>query len=208
MPTLCECDLSIIIPVYNLEKFITPMLICLKDQKLGDYKVEILFINNNCTDRTEEVIRNSGLDCKILYCEKQGCGCARNVGIENAKGNYIWFLDGDDWLLSDVAIKYLLDAAYQTGFDVIYVPFISETFTWQYFSMCPQYFMRREFVQEFRFPEYQPAEDDAYMEQVLNKCGLNRWTYMRLPQFTVPLYYYNYGRPGSNMMRYQAGEKI
>ena len=59
MPTLCEreIDLSIIVPVYNLEEWITPMLDSLKAQDMGDYSIEIIFILNNCTDDTEGVIR-------------------------------------------------------------------------------------------------------------------------------------------------------
>ena len=45
-------DLSVIIPVYNLERFLAPMLDTLKAQKLGNYQVEIIFVLNNCTDHS------------------------------------------------------------------------------------------------------------------------------------------------------------
>ena len=208
MPTLCErdYDISIIIPVYNLEDYITPMLNCLKAQDFGEYRAEIIIVLNNCTDNTEQVIKDSGLDCRILYCTTQGCGPARNTGFEASHGKYIWFLDGDDWLLSDTAVKEVLDTAQDR--DIIYIPFASDTYPYQYFSMVPQYLLRREFVEEFRFPDQQPAEDDAYMQAVLLKAGKSRYNYMSLPSVNKQLYYYNYGRPGSNMMRYYAGEKI
>ena len=114
-------------------------------------------------------------------------------------------MDGDDWLLSPNAIQEAMDTA--QGFDIIHVPYSKEKFRWEYFSMVWQYVMRREFVKEFRFPEYQPSEDDAYMEKVLAKAGYNRHTYHSLPQ-TSTLYYYNYMRTGSNMYRYTHGEKI
>ena len=208
MQTLCECkaDISIIIPVYNLENYLRPMLNCLIAQDFGDYKAQIIFVINNCTDKSEEVIRQSGLDCTIIHCATQGCGPARNAGLDIADGEYIWFLDGDDWLLSDTAVKDVLDKAKAEDLNILYIPFASEKFTWQYFSMCPQYLLRREFVKEFRFPDYQPAEDDAYMLMVLNKAGYTRYTYFNLPHVEKPLYYYNYMRPGSNMFRFYNGE--
>ena len=203
----CDCDISIIIPVYNLEDYIAPMLLSLIEQDYGEYTHEIIFVLNNCTDDSEAMIHASGLDCKIINCEVQGCGPARNAGFEIAKGEYIWFLDGDDWLLSNTAVQQVLDKADGVQ-DIVYIPFASDTYKYQYFSMVPQYLLRRKFVEEFRFPNYQPAEDDAYMEQVLTKAGRNRYTYMHLPRIDHALYYYNFGRPGSNMMRYYSGEKI
>lgn len=198
MPTLCECpDISIIVPVYNLERFIKPLLISLKAQDLGDYKTETFFVLNNCTDNSEKVIRDSGLECQILNCEIQGCGAARNVGLEHATGEYLWFVDGDDWLLEETAIQDALDAA--KGRDIFRIPYASDHFSWNYFSMVWQYILRREFVQEFRFPNYQPGEDDAYMEQVLQKAGYNKWNHMQVPHLDRPLYFYNYLREGSNM---------
>ena len=209
MPELRErdCDISIIIPVYNLEEYIAPMLLSLIEQDYGEYTHEIIFVLNNCTDDSEAMIHASGLDCTIINCTTQGCGPARNAGFDIAHGKYIWFLDGDDWLMSSTAVKQVLDKA-EGVHDIVYVPFASQTYKYNYFSMVPQYLLKREFVQGIRFPDYQPAEDDAYMDAVLAKAGRNRYTYMYLPRVDHALYYYNYGRPGSNMMRYYAGEKI
>ena len=202
-----EIDLSIIIPCYNLEKFIQPMLDSLKEQELGDYKVEIIFVLNNCTDDTEGVIRRSGLDCRIIYETTQGCGPARNAGFKIARGRYVWFLDGDDWLLGTDAVKTALDRTGGT-LNVVYIPFASETYLGQYFSMVAQYMMRRDFVDEFEFPDYQPAEDDAYMRQVLRKAKLDENMYVFLPRVDRPLWYYNFLREGSNMWCYYFGVDI
>ena len=206
MSTLCKCDLSVIIPVYNLENFITPMLETLKEQELGDYKVEFIFVLNNCSDRSEEIIRDSGLECTILECEPQGCGCARNVGFEHAKGKYIWFMDGDDWLIDNHAIMSALDLA--QGEDIIRVPFSSDSYHYQYFSMVWQYVMRRDFIKEFRFRQMQPGEDDEYMKKVLRKAGYDTYYYLVMPTVDRQLYYYNFLREGSNMWRVYRGERI
>ena len=213
MQTLQQCetdrvDLSIIIPVYNLERCIRPMLDSLKEQKLGGYTAEIIFVLNNCTDKSEDVIRKSGLDCTIINCTAQGCGPARNAGMNIATGEYIWFMDGDDWLMSDTAVADVLDKAYTDDLNVLRIPFDSDLFRFQYFSMVWQYLMRREFVREFRFPEFQPSEDDVYMMSVLEKAGYDRGSHMCLPCVNKALYYYNYMREGSNMYRVWHGEKI
>lgn len=201
-------DLSIIIPVYNLERFLWPMLTSLEWQDYGDYKVEIIFVLNNCTDRSEEVIRSSSLDCTIISCKWQGCGPARNAGLDIAQGKYIWFLDGDDWLLSDTAVKQVLDKAFEEDLNILYIPFESNLFRRPYFSMVWQYCLKREFVKNIRFPGYQPGEDDAYMLEALAKVGLDRRTYHYLPRMDRPLYFYFYMREGSNMYRHCQGEKI
>lgn len=203
----CDCDLSIIIPVYNLERFITPMLESLKGQKTI-YNVETIIVLNNCTDNTEQVIRDSGIDCTILNCETQGCGAARNVGMDAAHGEYIWFMDGDDWLLSSTAIEDVLNRAKEDNLYILLIPFDSDTFRYNYFSMVWQYLFKREFIEEFAFPNYQPAEDDAFTEQVLNKAGYTHDNYIMLPRMDRKLYYYNYLREGSNMYRVYFGEKI
>lgn len=199
MPTLFKCDLSIIVPVYNLEDYIGELLESLKKQDTNGYTVETIFVLNNCTDHSEDVIKASRLSCEIITCEIQGCGPARNAAMDIATGEYIWFMDGDDWLTSDTAIKDVLDKAKKEKLDILRIPYASERFSWNYFSMVWQYILRREFVLEFRFPNYQPGEDDAYMDQVLHKAGYDRWTYMTMPHLNRPLYFYNYLREGSNM---------
>ena len=207
MPSLFErsADLTIIIPVYNLENYITPMLDSLKKQDTGDYEVEIIFVLNNCTDNSEKVIRQSGIDCQIIYCEKQGCGPSRNKALEIAEGKYIWFMDGDDWLLSDTAIKDAMNAAEIWDLDILRIPYESNSYNWLYFSMVWQYLIRKDFIGDVRFPNYQPGEDDAFTATLLAKAN---YIYPNMPSLNVPLYYYNYNREGSNMFRYNRGEKI
>lgn len=208
MPALFKCNISVIVPVYNLEKYIAPLLNSLKAQCTGRYTVEYIFIDNNSTDNTVQVIKDSGIDCQILYCKQQGCGCARNTGLDAAQGEYIWMMDGDDWLLSPTAIRDVLDKAYDEDLDILRITFDTNSFPWLYFSMVWQYLLRRDYIQEFRFQDFQPGEDDAYMTEVLDKAGYNRKNYLMLPCIATPLYFYNYNREGSNMYRFNRGEKI
>ena len=206
MPALQQCDVSLIIPVFNLEKYISPMLDSLKAQDYGDHTAEIIFVLNNCTDNSEQVIRDSGLDCTIINCTEQGCGCARNAGFDISHGEYIWFLDGDDWLLSKTAVRDALDAA--KGLNVLRVPFTSDKFGRDYYSMVWQYVFRRDFIADLRFRKLQPSEDEAYLQKVLAKFGLTPEQYKQIPAMDTPLYFYNYLREGSNMYRYFRGENI
>lgn len=206
MQTLYKRDLDVIIPVYNLEHHITPMIESLKAQDTGDYNVGITFVLNNCTDNTESVIRESGLYCTVMNCEIQGCGPARNAALDMSTAEYIWMMDGDDWLLSDTAIRQALDKAH--GNDIIRIPFKSNKFYWSYFSMVWQYVIRRKFIGDLRFPAYQPAEDDAFTEILLRLAGFSKYSHTELPCTAEPLYFYNYLREGSNMWRVARGEKI
>lgn len=199
MPSLCErkVDLTVIVPVYNLERFLQPLLDSLKAQRTT-YNVEYIFVLNNCTDNSAQVIRDN-LDCTIINCTEQGCGPARNAGLDIARGEYIWMMDGDDWLMSDTAIQAALDLA--QGLDIIRIPYTSNWYNRSYFSMVWQYIFRHDFIRGIRFKPIQPGEDDAFMLEVLAKKHLNQYTYQFLPSFDYPLYYYNYMREGSNMYR-------
>ena len=208
MSALYKCDVSIIIPVYNLGRYIVPMLSTLSVQDYGKYKAEIIFVLNNCTDNSEAMIRISDLDCTIINCETQGCGPARNAGLEIATGRYIWFMDGDDWLLSETAVRDVLDKAYAEDTDILWIPYASDKFRYYYFSMVWQYLFKHEFIGDLRFPNYQPSEDDAFSGALLEKAGYGRYEPTRIPHVDRPLYFYNYMRDGSNMFRVALGERI
>ena len=119
MQKMYECDISVIVPVYNLEKFLLPLIESLKAQDLGDYKAEYIFVLNLCTDKSEEIIKDNFAQAKIYTCDIKGCGCARNVGLDEANGEYVWFMDGDDWLLKTTAIKEVLDTARMLDLNIL-----------------------------------------------------------------------------------------
>lgn len=87
---------SIIIPLYNKEKFIESTLKSVLDQCFTDF--EILIVNDGSTDSSEEKAKQFA-DPRIRYFLKEngGASSARNYGIEKAQSNYITFLDADDY---------------------------------------------------------------------------------------------------------------
>lgn len=92
--------ISVIIPVYNTEKYIEKCLESLAKQTMQDF--EVIIVNDGSTDNSKKVIKdymkNSNLDIRYLEKENGGLASARNYGVERALGKYISFLDSDDYL--------------------------------------------------------------------------------------------------------------
>ena len=95
---------SIIVPVYNVEKYIDKCLQTLVNQTLED--IEIIIVNDGSTDNSEEIIKQylQAYKNKIKYVIKENGGLsdARNYGMKYATGEFIAFLDSDDYV--DVTI--------------------------------------------------------------------------------------------------------
>lgn len=97
---------SIIVPVYNVEKYLPSCLDSLIKQTLTD--IEILCINDGSTDNSLSILKKYSLNdtrIKIIDKSNEGVGNARNTGIVAATGTYIMFLDSDDWLDLDTCEK-------------------------------------------------------------------------------------------------------
>lgn len=111
--------ISVIIPVFNNEKYIARCLDSLLAQTYSDF--EALVINDGSIDRSGTVIQEySAKDPRIHYFEQenQGVSVARNKGLDNANGKFVLFLDGDDWLDSDV-FERLLNTAEKDDLDCV-----------------------------------------------------------------------------------------
>lgn len=95
-----HCEISVIVPCYNVGNYIESLLKSLEEQVFK--KFEVLFINDGSTDNTALILNQlcSNLPYKHLIIEKEngGPGSARNVGLEHASGKYVFFVDGDDYL--------------------------------------------------------------------------------------------------------------
>ena len=91
--------ISVIIPVYNSEKFLKKCLDSIINQTLND--IEIICIDDGSTDKSLRILNNfADKDNRITIINQKNSGpsAARNKGIENAKGEYIGFVDSDDWI--------------------------------------------------------------------------------------------------------------
>lgn len=108
--------LSIIITAYNAEKTIERCINSILENEYNDY--EIIVINDGSSDKTEKVIELFASD-KIKYFSKKNTGVAdsRNFGIEKAKGEYITFIDSDDYVSNNYFKN--LDKYLKQGIDII-----------------------------------------------------------------------------------------
>lgn len=106
-----EVKVSVVIPVYNAEKFLDDCLTTLIKQSLQE--IEILCVNDGSTDGSLEVLRRYEKEdarIRVFTQENQGAGAARNLGLAQAKGDYLSFLDADDFYEPD-----MLEQAYKVA---------------------------------------------------------------------------------------------
>lgn len=105
-----ELLLSVIIPMYNAEKYIKRCIESCYKQGLKESEFEIIVVNDGSTDNSEEAVKTIQREHTniVYYIEKNlGQGAARNLGIEKAVGKYVLFLDSDDYLLPN-SVTYVL----------------------------------------------------------------------------------------------------
>lgn len=99
-------EVSVIIPVYNNEKFIEKCIRSVMEQSFCD--LEILVVNDGSTDGSAEILQKlAGEDGRIRLVSQsnQGVAAARNCGLDMASGKYLTFVDGDDYIGKDYIEK-------------------------------------------------------------------------------------------------------
>ena len=111
--------ISIIIPVYNVDAYISNCLDTVCAQTLSD--IEIIIVNDGSTDNSPAICRKyAESDSRIRYIEQknQGIASARNAGLYEASGEYIGFVDPDDWIEPDM-YEQMYDAACKANADIV-----------------------------------------------------------------------------------------
>ena len=103
--------ISVIIPIYNVEKYLAE---CLESVMYQDMRnVELICVNDGSEDRSLDILKTyARKDSRIIIINQknQGVSCARNLGIDRAKGEFVLFLDGDD-CLAEHALTFLYQTA-------------------------------------------------------------------------------------------------
>ena len=118
--------LSIIVPVYNVEKYIRPCIESIYRQQLDESEFEVIIVNDGTKDRSMEMIADIIAvheNISVINQENQSLSVARNNGIAAAKGEYILMPDSDD-LLIDGSVKLLLEKALETKADLVVADFL------------------------------------------------------------------------------------
>ena len=110
---------SVIIPIYNAEKYLRESIDSVVNQSLRD--IEIILINDGSKDSSEEICKKYLSDERVTYYykENEGLAAARQDGMERASGEYIGFVDSDDWVEPDMYEK-MYAAAKSNNSDVVY----------------------------------------------------------------------------------------
>ena len=114
--------LSIIIPVYNVEKYIGRCLkSCLNQYGANVEDYELVIVNDGTKDNSMQIVEkmtyNHSGSC-IINQSNQGLSMARNAGLKAAKGDYVWFVDSDDWI-EQGCVKEIIECIEQTRVDVL-----------------------------------------------------------------------------------------
>lgn len=110
--------ISVIVPVYNMEKYLEKCMESLLKQTYP--KIEILLVDDGSQDKSAQMCDDYAASCdliRVIHKKNEGLGMARNTGMDLAEGEYVAFLDSDDYIAADL-IEKLYDAIEKTGVDV------------------------------------------------------------------------------------------
>ena len=102
---------SLIVPVFNVAEFLPECLKSIQDQSYMNY--ELILINDGSTDSSGTICDNFAnvhLNAKVIHKKNEGLSSARNTGLRISKGDFIWFIDSDDWIKKnalETLVKYI-----------------------------------------------------------------------------------------------------
>jgi glycosyltransferase involved in cell wall biosynthesis len=157
--------ISVIIPVYNSEKYLESALDSVLNQTFQDF--EILCIDDGSRDSSAKIIKNySQKDKRVqyFYQKNQGPGPARNKGIKKAKGDFISFLDSDDYLEKD-ALRTTYDIAMKKNLDLVLFnaqPIYESLEIEKKHNVYTKYYKRKNTYEEIH------SGEDLFSKQVAN----------------------------------------
>ena len=121
-------DVSIIVPVYNVESYLSMCLDSLTSQSFED--IEIICVNDGSTDKSLDILKHySKYDSRVKIVNKEngGLSSARNAGVNVASGKYILFVDSDDWISTN-AVEHLYNNAQKNNSDLVVFDFCCDDF--------------------------------------------------------------------------------
>ena len=167
--------LSIIVPVYNVEKYIRPCFESIFNQGLNDDEYEVIIVNDGTKDRSMEMIEDiisQHTNITIINQENQGLSVARNNGIKTAKGEYILMPDSDD-LLIEYSLKPLLETALESQADLKVADFLRMND--EEINNYPKYEH-----QNYTISQKEATGYELFMEDIIpNECYVWRTLYKR-----------------------------
>ena len=185
---------SVIIPAHNSQEYILHGLDSICNQSFRDY--ELLVICDSCTDNTEQIAKSYGAHTHTVSFGRDGL--TRDKGIELATGQYVLFMDDDDWFIHEYCFQQIHDAI--AGQDMLafgcifksrgYLPPHPDRFFTPRISHVWTKAWRRDAIGSARFGDAVFSSDTYFLRCMRD----NVHTYAMLD---MPIYYYNFKRPGS-----------
>lgn len=199
--------LSIIIPCLNLENYISKLLDSLTMQTFKDFK--IICVLDDCTDNTEQVINSykNKLTIEIYKGSWHRAGLARNFGIEKADTDWIWFMDGDDWIIKDSLFEDVFKIINENPeLEAVRVKNSksSDCEKGYYIQCIWNWIINRNSLNKYnlRFPNLQVGEDCQL------SCQINMILKNYIWDNDEPYFYYNYPREDSTRSKLEHKSNI
>lgn len=112
--------ISVVIPVYNVEKYLNECIESVLNQTYKDY--EIILVDDGSTDSSGHICDDymtADSRVRVFHQKNGGLSAARNTGLNEAKGEYIYFLDSDDYI-ENHTLEYLVEASVKENADVVF----------------------------------------------------------------------------------------
>lgn len=219
--------LSIIVPIYKVEKYVAECLDSIKNNSNSRY--EVILVNDGSPDNSGNIAKQYTInDDRFKYLEKSngGLSSARNFGIEHAAGRYLWFVDSDDYIKKNAIDKIIEKLECHPGIDVLVINLMefygdtvlnpsltskhSEMFfgrneylkgRYLYDSPCaPKYIVNKEIIERkrIRFIENRLHEDIAWSFMI----AVNLESILVIDEV---MYFHRKNRPGS--ITYEANDR-
>lgn len=208
---------SVIVPEHNSAEFMRKGLDSIAAQSFRDY--ELIIVCDSCTDNTAEIAKSYDKrvpELTVLEVEYGRCGLTRNRGLDIARGEYVIFMDDDDWFASEYAFELIAGRTAKRP-DVVALGFMARDFCEQPGLQCFYSHTanlsptmrnwaapwtkawRRDFIGGHRFPDIKHSDDLPFTREMMEIAESMEVIY-------APLYYYNYMRVGSIQHKLKTGE--
>lgn len=188
---------SIIIPVYNAEKYLDKCLNSIKNQTESNF--EAIIINDGSTDKSENIIKKYLIDkrFKLFSQENHGIGYSRNKGIKESNGKYLVFIDSDDYIENDF-LEIMLNKIEENNLDIVICDYFEEneenntiksisipSFLDTTIKKNKELLIRinkspwnkiykKSFIKNFKFPETLKYEDTLFLCQALKNAKIGK----------------------------------
>ena len=170
--------ISVIIPIYNVEKYLSECLDSITNQTLKN--IEIICVNDGSTDSSLNILNeyaSKDTRIKIINQENKGAGAARNRGMSEATGEYIYFIDSDDFVSTNFLEK-MLKKITKTHSDIC----ICKNFNWDMNTSES----KPLFNEVSSFKALEPLKNMFYKDKTFNKYNSsdNLFQLCNIPPFT------------------------